>query len=511
MSVATRPPRRWMSVAPEPLRQSVAFLLALTVLQRGVGFLRDMAFCRWLDRTDLGQFDMAYGFLLMAAPLIVLGLPGSFGRYVEYFRTRGQLRQFVVRVTAAVSLLTVLATCAVWRWPRAFSTLIFGSPDHPELMALVAIGIVAVVLFNSLISLYTALRLYRVASTMQFAMSILFAAVGVALVVIWRPSTASLLVALVFACMLASLGSFGWLREVWRGLPHESEFTTQRVFWSRLMPFAMSMWAANLLTNMFDMADRYLIVHASGVGSSAALAIVGEYRASRIVPVLFVGIAELLSATITPHLAADWEANHRERVVSRLNFIIKLSLVVLFFACVAIVLGSPLLFNVGFAGKYPLGLAVLPWTLVYCAWRAVAIVSNNYLWCAEKAHLASVSLAVGLGANVALNLWLLPKYGLPGAVAATTLANLTNLLILLGITGQLGMRWDRGIFVLIAALPCVAFGWIGLGIGCAIVAAAMAWGHVFQQQDWRDLRNILGRKDHRDALAAEPSSVGIDS
>jgi hypothetical protein len=59
------------------LAASVFVLLAVSVIQR-VGFGRGVMFAAgWPD--ELGQWDVAYSFLLLAAPLIVLGLPGSFG------------------------------------------------------------------------------------------------------------------------------------------------------------------------------------------------------------------------------------------------------------------------------------------------------------------------------------------------------------------------------------------------------------------------------------------------
>ena len=67
----------------------------LTVVQRLVGFVRAVLFCRWLDAEQLGLWDMAFSFLLLAAPLSVLAIPGSFGRYLEHYRRRGQLRRFL--------------------------------------------------------------------------------------------------------------------------------------------------------------------------------------------------------------------------------------------------------------------------------------------------------------------------------------------------------------------------------------------------------------------------------
>ncbi len=63
----------------ETLAQSVTLLLAITVVQRAIGFARGVLLCRWLDPDELGQWDLALGFLMLAAPVAVLGLPGSFG------------------------------------------------------------------------------------------------------------------------------------------------------------------------------------------------------------------------------------------------------------------------------------------------------------------------------------------------------------------------------------------------------------------------------------------------
>src|SRR3989337_1137354 len=84
-------------LAPDSLAASVMVLLVVSVVQRSVGFGRGILFCRWLSPDELGQWDMAYSFLLLAAPLIVLGLPGSFGRYLERYRQRRQLRTLLRR------------------------------------------------------------------------------------------------------------------------------------------------------------------------------------------------------------------------------------------------------------------------------------------------------------------------------------------------------------------------------------------------------------------------------
>ena len=50
----------------DTLAASVVILLLATVVQRSVGFGRGVLFCRWLSPETLGEWEMAYSFLLLA-------------------------------------------------------------------------------------------------------------------------------------------------------------------------------------------------------------------------------------------------------------------------------------------------------------------------------------------------------------------------------------------------------------------------------------------------------------
>src|SRR3990172_7422779 len=81
----------------DTLAQSLFLFCVMTVLNRFIGFCRGILMCRWLEPAELGQWDMVQGFLMLAAPVAVLGIPGTFGRYLEYYRQRGQLRMLFGR------------------------------------------------------------------------------------------------------------------------------------------------------------------------------------------------------------------------------------------------------------------------------------------------------------------------------------------------------------------------------------------------------------------------------
>jgi O-antigen/teichoic acid export membrane protein len=147
-----------------------------------------------------------------------------------------------------------------------------------------------------------------------------------------------------------------------------------------------------------------------------------------------------------------------------LNLTLKLLSIAVFAGSVVVLVAAPLLFDLVWQGKYDAGLALLPLTLASCGWLGLSTVAQMYLWCAERAVLASVSLAIGLVLNVVLNLAMIPAYGLAGAVAATTTSNFAMLGIMFALNRRLGMRVPPQT-VMIALLPIALL----LGKSIAIV------------------------------------------
>jgi len=446
----------------DTLADSVLILLGLTALQRLVGFGRAILFCRWLDPEELGQWDMAFSFILLAAPLAVLAIPGAFGRYVELYRRQGQLRTFLQRTVLACGGLALVTVLGIHLARRYLSELVFGTPQQAQLVSLLAISLAAAVASYFLLELFTALRNVRLVSVLNMVNGLSFAALGVCLLLGWQRTAASVVVAYGGSCLITTVAAAWWLRRTWVSSPPVVRPLTHRALWSKMLPFAGWVLLAAVLANLFQIVDRYMIVHYSGMPAAKALVQVGDYHSSRVVPLLLVSIALMLSTIITPHLSHDWEAGRRDRVVARLGLFLKLVGFTLVAAAVVVVFAAPLLFGVAFEGKFAGGRTVLPWTLTYCIWFGLAMIAENYLWCAEKARLASLALLIGLLVNIGLNLLLLPRMGLMGAVLATTAANLIALLLICVFNQLLGFRTDLGTWVVLALPLLLILGhWLG--------------------------------------------------
>ncbi len=419
-------------------------MLLANIVQRSIGFGRGILFCRWLTPDELGTWDMAYSFLLLAAPVIVLGLPGSFGRYLERYRQRGQLRTFLRRATVWTTVLTISAAgLIIFQAPR-FSDLIFGQPDASTLVTVLALSLMAVILHHFLEAVFSALRKFSIVSTMHFCQSISFAIISLALLWCWRFAAESIVVGYGAACLISVVGVLAWkggalLAEATPddGIPH-------REFWPPLMQFAFWVWVTNLFCHLFGVVDRYMLVHYSGLENTAALALVGNYHASRIVPILFLSVADLLGGAVMPYLSHDWEIGARQQVSDRLNTVLKVTSIVMLAGGVVVLWTAPLLFHVAFQGRYDQGLPVLPWTMTYCVWYSLLLVAQNYAWCAERTKLTVVPLVAGLILNVTIDALLIPRWGLLGAVLGTTAATCVALLVLYWINRSAGMQIQPG-------------------------------------------------------------------
>ncbi|WP_425398892.1 lipopolysaccharide biosynthesis protein [Aeoliella sp.] len=496
-------------VRPDTLLASVMVLLIVNLVQRSIGFGRGVLFCRWLDPDSLGHWDMALGFLMLAAPLAVLGLPGSFGRYLERFRRRGQLKTFLRRTSLWTASCTLVAFAVLAIGRRPFAYLVFGDSSEQWLLLLVACVLVAVILHHFLEAVFAGLRVFRVVSAMQFAQSMLFAAISLTLLCTWRCDSWSVIVGYGTACLASAIGVLVWSQRRHWSDAAAAAAEPHREFWPPLLQFAVWVWATNLLANLFSVIDRYMLVHYSGLPAEQSMALVGHYHTSMLVPVILISVANLLVGAMTPHLSHDWEVGDRQSVSRRLNLTLKLGFLGMFAAGIGVLMFSPVLFRVAFEGKYSEGLAVLPWALASCVWFSMLLVSQTYVWCAEKTRHATLPLAIGLVGNVVLNLLLLPRYGLQGAVMATALATMLALVAQLLVNRRLEMQLDRGSLLLVATplglsqgLP-TALAWGGL---IALAAVATPW--IFTTGERTEIVTLVRERVGRWIPGLKPTLAG---
>ena len=479
----------------DSIATGLAFALILTVGQRVIGFGRGVLFCRLMTDQELGQWSMIFSYLMLLAPLAVLGLPGCFGKYCEHYRQRGQLMTFIRRVAAVSATMTALMIGAIWCFPRQVSWMLFRDPAQANLVAWIAVALVFVTASNFLTSLMESLRQVRAVTLMRLITGVVFAVGGVGLLWVTSWGAGAATVGFAIACVAGILPGAWVLFKYRDGLANTGDVLTHATMWKKIAPFAAWMWASNLLINLFEVSDRYMLIHWSATTAEMAQSAVGQYHSGRVVPLLLVNVAAVLGGVLMPYMSEAWESNQRHRACRQLNWTVKL--VSLFFTAggVIVLLMSPILFDWILDGRYNEGLAVLPMTLVYCIWFSLHTVGQDYLWVAEKGKWAAIATAVGLVLNIGLNMVLIPSLGLQGAVLATAGGNLIIVVTLFAMNHRWGCSTDLGIW-LSPAIPVLILGgpWIAtLGL-LFLTAACVMTNWIFSQEEKSDLWRIVDQR-----------------
>ncbi len=475
----------------DSLKFGVAFALVLTALQRVVGLVRGILFCRVLPEDQLGQWSLTWSYLMLLAPLAVLGLPGSFNRYIETYRQRGQLRSFLVRITTVSALTTVVFSLLLYALAGPVAHLLYRDAGQTPLVVLMAATLFLVVAFNFLASLMEALRQVRLVTVMRLVNGVAFAVFGIAFLFVWRDGAWAVTIGFLVSCVAGSLPAAWYLTRNWSAISASRLPLGRRSMWSRVAPFAAWLWVINIVSNLYETADRNMLLHLAPVSASDAQALVGQYHSGRVIPLVLVGLAAMLSGILMSYITVHWERGEREKVASQLRWTLKLMGPAFTLIGLGVLVVSPLLFDSVLQGRYADGLAVLPMTLVYCIWYSLLTVGQDWLWCREKGKWACLAVITGLLVNLGLNYLFIPVYGLWGAVWATAISNAVALIALYLTNYWFDWRPDRGIW-LAALMPLGLL----LPVPLAVVTTGvltwcgMQYGWLFNESELHDLKRV---------------------
>ena len=485
-------------LSADSLSTGVTFMMMLAVAQRGVGFLRTAIFCRLLPEQELGQWSLVFSFVMLSAPMTLMGITGSFGRYVEHYFQKGLVKQFFRRTGAAVTLLTATVLACIWLLQDQVAWALFGSAAQKHLLLPACLTLLTNIVYNYFLESAIALRRIRVGSLMELISSWTFAVVAVVSLFVTDLGAFGVILGFAAGNLAGAVFSGFSLSKVWSGLPSKKQSFPHVQLWQKLAPFALGLWIVNIVTNLFDLSDRYMIVHFSGMEPEVAQGMVGQYFSSLAVPLLMVGLSSTLAHLVMPYLSQDWEQGNVSEVSARVNLSIKMLGFVLCMASAGVLCLAPLLFNVAFGGKYDAGFAVLPYAVAFCFWRAIVLMGYNYLYCVEKTRMMCFSLLAALIINILLNAILLPRFGLTGAALATTISSVLNLTIILTIAIRLGFQWSRGVlwvFLFPLVLPAGPLATSGaFALLCLLACRSNAFFSETEKQQLDEvIRGLLGR------------------
>ncbi len=466
------------SFAADSLAVGMLVMLGMTIIQRGIGFFRGIWICRMLSDSDVGQWAMALGFILLITPVMMMGIPGSLPRYTEHYRLRGHLRAFVRRLAMLTIAFTGLFFVAAFAAPAQLAWFIFLEPQSSSLIYCVVAAVGAISAFYFLNELLAGLRQVRVVSLMQFTQSLCFTALAVAALYAGY-GLHTVILSFAIATLVALLPGVWVLCRGWNGLPVSDEPFKAPSMWRRLIPFAAALWAMNLLGNIFDLSDRYMILHFTPGGETIGQAAVGQYHSGRMIPVLLISLGMLISGVLMPYLSADWEQGNRQAVRDQMRRVLLAMSAFFTLGSALALLIAPWMFHSLLQGRYDDGLSLMPMAFVFCTWASMVVVANSFLLVIEKGKLIALATGIGLASNVALNALLLPVWGLHGAVVSTLCSHGVVMLGIWLAMAKSDFRFDRTLlYVSLMPATLLAGPWVAVASVLICLAGsehARAW------------------------------------
>ena len=482
----------------DDLAFGVTFAITLTIVQRGVGFLRGLLFCGLLSEKELGQWSMADSFLMLLAPLAVLGLPGSFSRFVEHYRQNGQLFTYLKRITWVSGLLTIGFCIYMMLFPEVFSRQIFGSENYIAIVRAMSVALIFVTANNFMSTLMESMRQLRRATLMRFITGIGFAVFGTGLILISESGIIATTIGFGIACLVGMYPGLAFLVKHRSKMDDTGKFLTHKSMWIRIVPFAIWLWASNFVTNMFEVADRYMLVHWSVFEIETVHEFLGQYHSGRVLPKLFIGVSAIISGMMIPYLSGHWEKKEFSQAKKLLNRGTKLSAIGFSIAGIVMVALAPILFDLVFKGKFEDGLAILPATTLYCIWFSLIGIVTTYLLVIEKGHLMFAVIGVGLLLNMILNMLLIPEIALWGAVTATTISMFLTTLMAIGVNRLHGLDLDFSV-VLCILFPTVLLAPVYVAIPVSLIFLALTFttGVIFDAEEREVFRAKLAAIKNR--------------
>ncbi len=465
----------------------VAILLA-SVLQRVLGLGRNLGFCTFLSDDELGKWALANGFFVIAAPIVALGLPGSFGKFVEHFRQQGCLGQYIRRVIFVCTLAIVAFVLVMVAVPQWMSRFLYGELTEFSVIFWTAITLATVTGFNIVYELVISLRLVRVSSVMQFLNVAVFALVGV--LAIWHFETwVVLLPSYAIACTVATIPGIWSLSINARDVFQTSAPMPVRRMWSRIASFAIMLWLANLLSNLFELSDRYMLLHLCHGGQEQGQSLVGQFYCGRIIPNLLAGLALVFFSMILPYLSLDWEDKRFESIRRRMNNVLTTMAIAFTGGSALALAAAPLLFQWGLGGRFSQGESILALSLVQTIWGSISLIASAYLMCAEKGRQNTLLLAAAVVLNIVLNWPLIYYFDLFGSVVATAIANLLLMLATMWRVHREGCQLGARTLALCLA-PIILVTGAGCSLACLLILTVLAgrtnWVLSSDDRKWLD-------------------------
>jgi O-antigen/teichoic acid export membrane protein len=413
---------------------------------RFVGFALLPLYTRRIDAIEYGILAVITVSTSLLTTLLNTGMTSAIFRH--YFRepdARGRDR-IIATAFAYLTAISAVSALAVGLARAAVSSLLVGGPEYGR-----HVGVAAVWTFLE-VGLLTPLAVLRaremssrfaLAATVRLAVNLglnayLVAGLGLGIygVLLGNAIGAGAL----YAALLPMV-----LKPLFRGVGRDAL--------RRLLRFGAPLTPAMLGTLALAQINRYFIQHYSGFEAVSAYEIAFK-------------IASFLSIFIVQPFSLAWPAVMWS--VERTPGAHRLYAKVLTYTC-GLTMGVAALISlfghelarVLVTAEYTGGLSALPWIVFSFVFSAACFVLNTGVVVAGRTELISVALLVAVGANVGLNILLIPPFGIQGAAIAGIAAYAVMAALIFVFSQRLHpirFEWGRMAWITVSGVSLTAIG-----------------------------------------------------
>jgi O-antigen/teichoic acid export membrane protein len=382
-------------------------VLALASLaSQAIGFVALAVASRRLGAGELGD----YNFALSIAQYVALG--ADFGVTVLAIRDIAREPARARQITGEVLILQAVVAAVCFGALLALTPFIAPTDDARALLPIAT----ATMLVTSAFTLHWALRALqemRAVAFSELAGQIAFGALVPVLVIGGVEGAKRYAwLQLLGAAITAALTVWWMIRKAGAPLPTLDTRVLARRLWLSL-PIGIS----------FAMIKIYYSIDSVMLGYLRSIEEVGLYAVAYKLPLALIGFGTLWIAAFYPHASA-LSVRDPERLRRHVGTFSSVAIVVALALAVGATFGAdglmPLLFGRDFGG------ATTPFILLTWA-AAVILVSVNFgnvlLACGDERRYA-IGVSAGAFANLGINAWAIPTYGMNGAACATIAAEL---------------------------------------------------------------------------------------
>ena len=399
---------------------------------------------RYLGAAQLGEFGAIYAYVGLYAWLATIGLDTILARHAAQDRgNAGSILLTGVCLSALFSLSAMavaLLLAPSFGYSRALTVLMLLAGVDVLLFA--PLRLPGIVFQVDLRQWYgVGISLFRQSLWLVVLLALERAKVGLTSIVFGRTFCALLEVAFIFEAVRRK----GFLARPWRILSGEA-----KKYLSYGFPLAMS----TLAVSVYQRIDQVML------HKMASDQVLGNYVASVRLTELISLLPVAVMTSLFPILSQT--ANDEKRFSQYLHLSFRSLMAVVFGACVVVTLFSGFtireVYGSKFDGAAP-SLAVLIWSEVPVFF---GVVLNGGLVAKNLQAYLPISTGIGAVLNVALNLWLIPRWGAVGSAWATNISyTLAAIIFFLGFRATRSWTWF-GLRLL--APPCILSALIIFGL-----------------------------------------------